>query len=400
MIKDYHKILGLERDADLESIKKAYRELAKKYHPDINKSTDAHKKFIEISEAYEFLSNNTVRQRYISRDYDLSDEVIRTEFERARRAAQENAQRYARMKYEKFQEEQEALKKSGWYDIILIIRYFIRLLVFPLVIFCIAIPFISKEVSRHPSGYVAFWILALVLIFFVISNWKNYFRLGAFFYSFKDLKSVFDRHTEYTHRECYYCKGLKADSLPYRLNLFKIEKIDLQTYGALYGRKAGIKRSYKKIEVPRSRKAFFIHSLITVIKILSIILCLLFIHLPPLNNISFFIGMFLGIVLSMFVLMIFRTRSKVSYLLSYGILIKLIVWIISVYFFRGYAIPFLLFFVDPILEAILRYISGGRLFSPFIRQYPETDFLLKRGYQLYLELPVWSTLNPFFRWMF
>ena len=151
---------------------------------------------------------------------------------------------------------------------------------------------------------------------------------------------------------------------------------------------------------PRSRKAFFLHGAVTVIKIISIILCIFFIHLPPLNNISFFIGMFLGIVLSTLLLMIFRTRSKVSYLLSYGTMIKIFVWVVSVYYFRGYAIPFLLFFVDPILETVLRYISGGRLFRPFIRQYPETDFLLKRGYQLYLEIPVWSALNPFFRWMF
>lgn len=400
MIKDYHKILGIERDADLESIKKAYRELAKKYHPDINKSPDAHQKFIEITEAYEVLSNSTVRQHYISRDYDFTDEVIRAEFERARRAARENAQRYARMKYEKFRQEQEALKKSGWYDIILIIRYFTRLLVFPLIIFCITIPFISKEVSKQISGYVAFWILAAILIFFVISNWKNYFRLGTFFYGLKDLKSVFARHTTYDHKECFYSKGHKADSLPYRLSLFKIEKIDLKTYGALYGRQIGIKRNYKKIEVPRSRKAFFLHGTATVIKILSIIFCIFFIHSPPLNSVSFFIGILLGIILSLFVSMIFRIRSKVSYLLSYGILIKCTVWITSVYFFRGYAVPFLLFFVDPLLEAILRYISGGRIFKPFIRQYPEIDFLLKRGYQIYLEIPVWSTLNPFFRWMF
>ena len=239
-----------------------------------------------------------------------------------------------------------------------------------------------------------------ILIFFVISNRKNYFRLGTFFYGLKDLKSVFGKHTTYAHQECHYCKSLRADSIPYRLMLFKIEKINLKTYGVLYGRQAGIKRNYKKIEIPRSRKAFFIHSSLTLLKIVSIILCIFFIDLPPLNNISFFIGMFLGMLLSMLVLMIFRTRSKVSYLLSYGIIIKLVVWITSVYFFRGYAVPFLLFFVDPFLEAVLRFILGGRLFKPFIRQYPEIDFLYRRGYQLYLELPVWSTLNPFFRWMF
>ena len=50
---EYHKRLGLEPDASTADIKRAYREMAKKYHPDINKEPDAHERFIEITEAYE-----------------------------------------------------------------------------------------------------------------------------------------------------------------------------------------------------------------------------------------------------------------------------------------------------------------------------------------------------------
>lgn len=51
----YHRILGVEENATVDEIKKAYRKLALKFHPDVNTSTDASKKFIEIKTAYEVL---------------------------------------------------------------------------------------------------------------------------------------------------------------------------------------------------------------------------------------------------------------------------------------------------------------------------------------------------------
>ncbi|MBR6162565.1 DnaJ domain-containing protein [bacterium] len=64
--KDYYKILGVERDADLAKIKSAYRKLARKYHPDVNKSPDAVNKFKDINEAYEVLSDKDKKARYDS----------------------------------------------------------------------------------------------------------------------------------------------------------------------------------------------------------------------------------------------------------------------------------------------------------------------------------------------
>lgn len=53
----YHNILGVSQDASIDDIKKAYRQLAKKYHPDVNKEPEAENKFKEISDAYEKLTN-------------------------------------------------------------------------------------------------------------------------------------------------------------------------------------------------------------------------------------------------------------------------------------------------------------------------------------------------------
>jgi len=62
--KDYYDILGVDKDASKSEIKKAYRKLALKYHPDKNKSEDAEEKFKEISEAYAILYNDEKRKMY------------------------------------------------------------------------------------------------------------------------------------------------------------------------------------------------------------------------------------------------------------------------------------------------------------------------------------------------
>lgn len=61
---DYYKILEVNRDASLETIKKAYRRLALQYHPDKNGGPDAEEKFKKISEAYQVLSDPERRQMY------------------------------------------------------------------------------------------------------------------------------------------------------------------------------------------------------------------------------------------------------------------------------------------------------------------------------------------------
>jgi curved DNA-binding protein len=64
--KDYYKILGVARDASDEEVKKAYRKLARKYHPDVSKEANAKEKFQDVSEAYETLKDKEKRAGYDS----------------------------------------------------------------------------------------------------------------------------------------------------------------------------------------------------------------------------------------------------------------------------------------------------------------------------------------------
>ena len=61
---DYYDLLGVGRDADADTLKRAYRRLARQYHPDINKDPGAEDKFKEIGRAYEVLSDPQTRGRY------------------------------------------------------------------------------------------------------------------------------------------------------------------------------------------------------------------------------------------------------------------------------------------------------------------------------------------------
>ena len=69
--RDYYEVLGVDKSADDEKIKKAYRQLAKKYHPDLNPGDkEAEAKFKEVGEAYAVLSDPEKKQIYDQYGHD------------------------------------------------------------------------------------------------------------------------------------------------------------------------------------------------------------------------------------------------------------------------------------------------------------------------------------------
>src|ERR1700755_3439309 len=86
---DYYKVLGLSKNASAEDIKKAYRKLARKLHPDLNPNDkDAHKKFQQVNEANEVLSDPEKRKKYdtYGKDWEHGEA-----YEKARQSQQQYA---------------------------------------------------------------------------------------------------------------------------------------------------------------------------------------------------------------------------------------------------------------------------------------------------------------------
>ncbi len=97
---DYYKILGLDKKASQSDIKKAYRKLARKYHPDVNPNDkEAERKFKEINEANEVLSNPEHRKKYdaYGKDWMHADEI-----EKAKQQQRSRQRTYSTHSYEDF----------------------------------------------------------------------------------------------------------------------------------------------------------------------------------------------------------------------------------------------------------------------------------------------------------
>ena len=62
--EDFYKLLGVRKNADNREIRKAFKKLALKYHPDKNSEDDAHEKFLKINRAYEILKDEETRKKY------------------------------------------------------------------------------------------------------------------------------------------------------------------------------------------------------------------------------------------------------------------------------------------------------------------------------------------------
>lgn len=110
-MKDYYRILGVPKTATEEQIKKAFRKLARTWHPDVNSSPEAEDKFIEIHEAYECLRDPHSRKVYnISRNRKARPKRTQTrtrhyqkKSEAQSRRAREHAKKYAKMRFEEYE---------------------------------------------------------------------------------------------------------------------------------------------------------------------------------------------------------------------------------------------------------------------------------------------------------
>ena len=99
----YYNILGIPKNASIREIKNAFRQKAKAYHPDINKTKGAHEKFIDINEAYAYLMNLHNRETGNITGQSARNEHYMRWMEIERQKARARAAKRARMKFEEFQ---------------------------------------------------------------------------------------------------------------------------------------------------------------------------------------------------------------------------------------------------------------------------------------------------------
>lgn len=416
-MKNYFEVLGIPQNSSREDIQKAYRQLAKLYHPDVSKSPDAHERFCEITEAYEFIMNHWPSQTALFPGETLTQdqyEVYQTTeaFARFRQEAREKAHQHARMRYEKFRKQHEAFQQSGINDIALLLTSMIRLLSIVLFLFLLFMPVIMVLTTHWTWILLALfmWPFALIIGWYIRDNRKDYLMPGELYYTPSRIRRLFtEKHP--TDVACYYCRGKKANSKPYQLDLLKLKEIKYSSGGYRQHNVNYVNRNIS-IAIPRSQKAFIIHSLIAGIKILSLIACMLFLNLNSLVW-RFILGIIAGGFLGALLRLGSGTRSNISYLISYGFLIRVFIWfsaIIAVSRFSWqpftistndavyFAVTAIVVF-DSFIMQFLEAVLGKNASTPIIRQYPEAEVRFRDGFVVYNDVPVLSVIYPLFRWM-
>ena len=120
--KNYYAILGITPDSDAQEVKSAYRKLARKYHPDVNKEQGSVEKFKDISEAYEVLSNEKKRKQYDllngfykTNKQKVKSEGAKTEYKKTAEQKEQTAEDYKnKATRPSFKEDKEAFQKNDF----------------------------------------------------------------------------------------------------------------------------------------------------------------------------------------------------------------------------------------------------------------------------------------------
>jgi hypothetical protein len=417
-MKDYYAILGINANSTESDVRKAYRRLAKQYHPDVSKLRNAHEKFIEISEAYEFLirNNKPYKQQYTTvpaEEQNASDYRAEEEFEQFRQKARERAQQQAKMRYEEFVKQNEAFQKSGINDLALFFTIILRIAVIPLFLFLLLLPVHLALQEGWTMIFMLFvtWPFAGIIVWYVHDNRNRYFIPGTFYYTPKRIRDIYTEHNP-TGQKCYYCPSKSADSKPYTLYLLKLKDIKVRTTGFRQHNAYYVNDSFAVL-VPRSQKAFIVHSVNTGIKIVSILSCLAFLDISSVIW-KFILGVALGGLISSSILLITRTKSNVSYLFNYCTIIRLCVWIFIIalctHFSRApfniitsdyiYFVVTAIVLFDCFFMQLLNLALGKNSSKPIAKQYPDVMRKFNEGYKIYNDVTVISVFYPFFKWIF
>ena len=164
---DYYKVLNISDNATLEEIKKAFRELAKEFHPDKNKSNDASLKFREVFEAYEILKDTITkgifderRRKFYNKKSVEFNNVKNTKsetYEYVKKEANKKAEYFSRMTFDDFLQSSIFMLKKATSKFALILMFLFGL-------FMIFFGFIAMIKTNNNEGF-GFLIMLFCLAF-------------------------------------------------------------------------------------------------------------------------------------------------------------------------------------------------------------------------------------------
>lgn len=409
----YRKILGVKNDADKEEIKKAYRRLAKKYHPDKNKSEDAHLKFIEITDAYENLcfpkknpDSKTHYQEASYKKYDYHEEV-RKQKEEARR----EKQRKMREAYQKAKKENEFLKKIGLYNTLV----FIRLLngAFAIGVILIIAPFLFSWLTSWilPVFFIPLVAGGAWILWFVYQNDNKTKTSPVFDFSAFKPDRFLNINYNYEGDKCFFNSRRKADATPYCFLLYKPKNKDAKLVSE--NRDVIVfNRKLRRINVPRNRNSLIIQRIASGIKIFSLFAALIFVDTQSvLWRIIF--GLFTGGCISSLLFLVSRTRSASWFLFDAANVVRftILLLIISLntysymgdYYLHDDAFVIIISIVvisELFIQLVKQTLPDSYFNKPFWNMHKKSNQLFKSGYHFGNGLPILNYFYPAYKWFF
>jgi len=408
--KNHHTALGLAPGATNKQIKSAYRKLALKYHPDRNQSAGAARKFQEITEAYNYLLDHPDAGLNDAASYKekVASEVYRRE--------REKMQQRARAQREKKKQQDEYFDRPEWHDPLLLLKYAGNGIVLLFALAAVIAPVLIAVFGDPASlaGTSVFMLMGLILLVYIYQKRKQWFRLGRLNTSLKEFIAFFRLLPGKPSKDrCCYCRSAMADGKAYKIELLKTVDIEIRTFGAL-DHSARYKNKVKRVVVPRSSRAVYYHRLVSLIKFLSILVFMIFF---PIESFlwRFIAGLIFGGIISTLILKLARVRSKVSYLFTPGLILKALIWLLSLALISSFGpglniqisgfvylvVAGLLFLLDMLFDLLMGFLPFYRkMFRPVLKQGSILDSLYREGYQNYQELPVYSVFYPLVRWLF
>ncbi len=180
ILKNYYHILELPTGASLDDIKRSYRSLVKRYHPDLNKEPDASRKFMEVHEAYEFLMNPGRRMSY---DSTMNRNPASEEEQRRRERFYDVWVKYqqdiARVRAQKYaQSDFESFRKSKYYKATMAANKALNVTFLSFCFVIIAIPMwqYAKQIDlpeHQQRPFIIFLIPAIAGLIF--AGWGYYY---------------------------------------------------------------------------------------------------------------------------------------------------------------------------------------------------------------------------------